>query len=159
MKKTNTSAVNVNWDYPDPFFINVCAQTADIDSYNHVNNSVYVRWLDDCARQHSLAVGVDADDAGKLGYGMAVRDSHITYLAAAYKGDQLLVANWVSKCDGRLRASRLFQLVRPSDGVTLVRAELNYICININTGRPSRMPPLFRESYSVNSAFREDPIT
>ena len=138
-----------SWDRPDPFVISVSAEENDIDSYQHVNNSVYVRWLDECAREHSRAVGIDTEDAAELGYGMAVRDSQITYLASAYQGEKILVGNWLTKCDYRLRASRQFQIVRESDGVTLARAELNYICIKIDSGKPSKMPQLFRDTYVV----------
>jgi acyl-CoA thioester hydrolase len=135
------------WDFSNPFIIEVTAEEADIDSYQHVNNSVYVRWFDECARDHSKAVGVDTDAADELGNGMAVRESKIQYLRSAYLGDKVLVANWIVNNDGRLRATRHFQLIRASDGVTLVRAELDYVCINIATGRPAKMPPLFKEKY------------
>lgn len=135
------------WDFPNPFIIEVAAEASDIDSYNHVNNSVYVRWFDECARQHSKAVGVDTDAARELGNGMAVRESNIQYLRSAYLGDKVQVANWIVENDGRLRATRHFQLIRVSDGVTLVRAKLDYVCINIATGKPSRMPKLFQEKY------------
>jgi len=138
-----------SWDHPDPFVISVSAREDDIDSYQHVNNSVYVRWFDECAREHSKAVGIDTEDAGELGFGMAVRDSRITYYAPAYQGEKILVGNWLTECDGRLRATRLFQIVRESDGVTLTRAELKYICIKIDSGKPSRMPELFRETYII----------
>ncbi len=135
------------WDYPNPFIIEVTAEETDIDSYNHVNNSVYVRWFDECARDHSKAVGVDTDAAAELGNGMAVRESNIQYLSSAYLGDKVLVANWIVKNDGRLRATRHFQLIRQSDGATLVRAKLDYVCIDIATGKPCRMPKLFQDKY------------
>ena len=87
-----------SWEHPDPFVISVSAEENDIDSYQHVNNSVYVRWFDECARDHSRAVGIDTEDAGELGYGMAVRDSQITYLASAYQGEKILVGNWQTWC-------------------------------------------------------------
>ncbi|MGH1372084.1 MAG: acyl-CoA thioesterase [Cellvibrionaceae bacterium] len=125
----------------------VTAEDSDIDSYQHVNNSVYVRWFDECAREHSKAVGVDIEIAAELGSGMAVRESKIQYLRSAYLGDRIQVANWIVKNDGRLRATRHFQLIRESDGVTLVRAILDYVCIDIASGKPSRMPKLFRDRY------------
>lgn len=134
-------------DYSHPIIIEVTAEEADLDSYNHVNNAVYVRWIDECAREHSKAVGVDTNTAAELGYGMAVRESNIQYLRSAYLGDKVLVANWIVKNDGRLRVTRHFQLIRESDSITLVRATLDYVCINIATGKPSRMPNLFRDKY------------
>ena len=136
------------WDYDNPFIIEVTAEASDIDSYQHVNNSVYVRWFDDCAREHSKAVGVDTGTATELGYGMAVRESHIEYLRAAYLGDKVQVANWVLANEGRLRATRQFQLIRVSDGATLVRAKLDYVCIDLKTGKAARMPKLFQEKYA-----------
>lgn len=141
----------LSWDFPKPFVISVYAQPCDIDGYEHVNNSVYVRWMDECAREHSKSIGIDPADAGKLGYGMAVTDSQITYHAAAYLGDEVLVGNWITKCDERVRATRTFQLICARDGLTLTRAELNYTCIKIQTGRACRMPPLFREKYVVTT--------
>ncbi len=146
---TNLNLMNDTWDYPDPFIISVSARKEDIDSYQHVNNSVYVRWFDECAREHSKAVGIDTEDASELGYGMAVRDSQITYHVAARQGERVLVGNWLTECDGRLRASRQFQIVRESDGVTLARAKLDYICIKIDSGKPSKMPELFRQTYII----------
>lgn len=135
------------WAQPSPFTIDVIVRSSDIDSYGHVNNSVYMRWLDDCARAHSLAVGIDCDKAPEFGYGMAVRHSDITYLAAAFDGEQLIVGNWISKTDDRLRISRQFEIFRRSDQVRLLVAELDYVCINIATGRPCRLPEVFRETY------------
>jgi acyl-CoA thioester hydrolase len=137
------------WDYPDPYLIRVVVGKTDIDSYQHANNSVYVRWFDECAREHSKAVGIDTEEASALGYGMAVRESHITYYASAYLADDLLIANWLVKNDGRLRATRHFQILRPSDGVTLARADLDYICINIASGKPTKMPEVFKEKYGT----------
>jgi acyl-CoA thioester hydrolase len=148
-KITSTSEL---WDYPEPFVISVTVLESDIDSYQHVNNSVYPRWADECARQHSKAAGVDTEDAEALGYGMAVRESRITYNSPAFLGEDILVANWLTLCDGRLRASRYFQVLRESDGVTLARASMDYICIRIETGKPCRMPKLFRESYAVKES-------
>jgi acyl-CoA thioester hydrolase len=143
--------IAAEWDYPDPFLIRVVVGNADIDSYQHANNSVYVRWFDECAREHSRAVGIDTEDAGTLGFGMAVRQSNITYYASAYLGEEILVANWLVKNDGRLRATRHFQILRPSDGATLAKADLDYICIKIASGKPAKMPDIFREKYGATT--------
>lgn len=153
MKNTNDlekgidSDVVFEWDFPDPFLLPVTVQKSDIDSYGHANNSVYVRWFDECARTHSKSVGVDTEQATTLGFGMAVKESTISYNASAYLGDRILVANWLTANDFRLRATRHFQIIRCADGLTLARADMHYVCINIATGRPSKMPALFKEKY------------
>jgi len=148
MDDTLSKAIE-SWVKPEPYIHRVIAVESDLDSYQHVNNSVYIRWMDDCARAHSLLVGIDCDEAVEFGYGMAVRQSHVTYLAPAYQDDEILVGAWVIHNDQKLRINREFQLIRASDQQTLIRAQLDYVCINIETGRPAKMPELFRQAYAV----------
>lgn len=140
-------AVDLNWDLPDPFTIPITPKADDIDNYGHVNNAVYVGWLDACAWQHSLHVGVSKDDCDRLCRGMVVRKTQIEYIRPCFEGDQLHVGNWVTYADGRLRASRRFQILRESDGATMLRALLHYVCIDLESGRPSRWPDEFRKNY------------
>ena len=42
---------------------------------------------------------------------------------------------------------RRFQLVRNSDGVTVLRGRWDLVCIEIGSGRPRRMPREFFEIY------------
>ena len=62
---------------------------------------------------------------------------------------------WMVANDGRLRAVRRFQVVRPDDDATLFRAEIEYACIDLATGRPRRMPEEFRRAYAVLPAVAE----
>jgi acyl-CoA thioester hydrolase len=73
--------------------------------------------------------------------------SVITYLRPAVMGDAILVATWLLPSDGRLRVRRRFQVRRAADGATLSRAQIEYACIELSTGRPARWPPEFRERY------------
>jgi len=134
------------WDREPAFFITTKVVETDIDSYQHVNNSVYVRWTDECARAHSASVGIDPADALEHGYGMVVRESQFTYYASAHLGDEILIGNWVTNV-GKLRATRQFQIIQAKQGLTLVRATIEYVCINLATERPTRMPPLFQKHY------------
>lgn len=139
-----------SWNHPDPYVIEVEVKNTDLDSYGHVNNAVYMRWMDECARDHSKADGIDCDEAQDYGFGMAVRESRIRYLSAAFEGEKILIGNWIGYNDGRLRINRVFQIIRPDDNMTLLSANLDYVCINIKTGRASKMPDLFREVYATN---------
>ena len=44
----------MSWDLPNPFIHQRVAHHAEIDGYGHVNNVVYVAWMDDCAWAHSI---------------------------------------------------------------------------------------------------------
>jgi acyl-CoA thioester hydrolase len=137
----------VNWDLPSPFIHERVAVHAEIDGYGHVNNAVYVVWLDDCAWAHSIHRGISPEMCRDLNRGMAVWRTQINYLKAALEGDEILVGTWPVYNDQRLRIDRRFQIRRKSDGETLLRALIHYVCIDLQTGRAKRMPPEFTKYY------------
>jgi acyl-CoA thioester hydrolase len=79
---------------------------------------------------------------------MAVVRHEIDYLASAYQEDELQLATWIVEWDQRLKMTRRFQLKRPSDGVTLLRAQTTFVCIELSSGKPKRMPGEFIEGYA-----------
>jgi acyl-CoA thioester hydrolase len=137
------------WDLPDPFTIDVTVAADDVDRLGHTNNAVYLRWCELCAWAHADAVGVGFERWHALDRAMAIRRSELDYLAPSYAGDVVRVANWIVLSDGRLRATRRFQLQRLRDGATLLRGELQFVCIEISTGKPKRTPPEFARAYVV----------
>lgn len=137
----------MNWDLPTPFTQSITVVSDDIDELGHANNAVYVRWLERCAWQHSNSLGLGLVEYRELDRAMAVVRHEIDYLASAYEGDELEMATWIISWDGKLRMTRHFQLCRKRDGVTLLRARTTFVCIELSTGRPKRMPEAFIEGY------------
>jgi acyl-CoA thioester hydrolase len=137
----------VHFDHPRPHVIGLVVAPADIDAYGHVNNAVYLTWLDRAAWSHSAALGVPLERCLALRRGMAALRTEIDYLRAAERGDTVQVATWIARSDGRLRSERRFQIVRPADGRTLARAVTEYVCINLDSRRAARMPELFARAY------------
>ena len=148
------------WDLPSPFIHRVSAQAADIDAYGHVNNSVYLRWLDQAAWAHSSALGVSPAVCVAARRGMVVSRSQLHFLASTFINDALEVGTWLVFEDARLRADRRFQIVRPADGRTLLRGLIHYVCMDLDSGRPKRMPRDFVDRYrplpEVVAALSED---
>lgn len=136
-----------DFDLPHPYFFNVDVNDNDIDAYNHVNNAVYVTWCDRTAWSHSTALGLPLSRCLELDRGMAVLRTVISYLRPAVRGDSISIATWLLPSDRKLCTRRRFQFVRPSDGATLIRAEIEYVCIELSTGKPSRWPPEFKRHY------------
>ncbi len=137
----------VDWDLPAAHIAQVAVAAADIDAYDHVNNAVYMTWFDRAAWEHSAALGLPIQNCLQLDRGMAVLRSVIAYLRPAVLGDSIRVATWLLPANGRLRVRRRFQVGRETDGATLARAEIEYACIELSSGRPVRWPPEFRERY------------
>lgn len=137
----------MNWDFDNPHTYDITVQADDIDELGHANNAIYVRWLERCAWQHSMSLGLGLDEYRELDRAMAIVHHQIDYLAAGYEGDELTMATWIVHWDRKLRMTRHFQLCRKSDGATLLRARTTFACIELSTGRPKRMPPIFIENY------------
>jgi len=131
------------WDFPNPHVVTVEVVAADIDAYDHVNNSVYLSWFDRVAWSHSASLGIPLEECVRIRRGMAAHRTEIDYQRAAVLGDRVVVGTWIANTDGRLRVERRFQVKRVPDGETLARARTDYVCINLDTGRAARMPEVF----------------
>jgi acyl-CoA thioester hydrolase len=147
------------WDHPNPFTLPVSPQAADIDGLNHTNNAVYVQWCEKVAWAHSEALGLGLADYHRLDRAMAIRRGAYDYLLPSGAGDALTLGTWLftgspgrerpvtGSGDGKLSMERHFQLLRSSDGATLMRGRWQLVCIELGSGRPRRMPPEFCTAY------------
>ncbi len=140
------------WDAPAPHLLRIAVAAADIDAYEHVNNAVYLSWLDRVAWSHSAALGVPLEECVRMRRGMAAHRTEIDYLRAVVLGDEVQVATWIVATDHRLRVERHFQIRRLPDGLTVARARIAYVCINLQTGRAARMPERFVSAYVVTGS-------
>lgn len=140
------------WDFPHPFTVSVRSNAGDIDGLNHTNNAVYVQWCAAASWGHSEALGLGVVECQRLDRGMAVHRAEYDYLRPALLGDELTLGTWLFSRGGQVRLERRLQLVRRHDQVTLLRARWDLVCIQISTGRPSRMPVEFMQSYLVDPA-------
>ena len=137
----------MKWDMATPFVIDLKVGSDDIDGLGHANNAVYVTWLERCAWRHSQRLGLDLSEYRRLDRAMAVLRHEIDYLASAYEDDDLQLATWIVDWDQKLKMTRQFQLVRPRDGLTMLRARTTFVCIELSSGKPKRMPAEFIEGY------------
>ncbi|MGH8308786.1 MAG: acyl-CoA thioesterase [Steroidobacteraceae bacterium] len=135
------------WELPHPHVVTLDVQPGDIDVYEHVNNAVYLIWLDRAAWAHSSALGVSPEKCAEIRRGMAAHRIEIDYARAAVLGDRVAVGTWIVASDGRLRVTRRFQVRHERAGDTLARARTEYVCVDLDTGRATRMPELFTRCY------------
>lgn len=135
------------WDNPDPYTYETQVNASDVDGLDHTNNTVYVKWCERVAWAHSVALGLDLDVYRQLDRAMAITHSEYHYLQASREGDELIAATWIVEWDGKLTMRRHFQIVRVSDQVTVLRASVRFVCIEISSGKPRRLPAEFIAGY------------
>ena len=119
----------------------------EIDEYDHVNNTVYLQWLDRLAWAHSAKLGIPIEHCLAIRRGMAVRHTRVDYLEAARLDDILVLATWIIASDDRLRCTRRFEILRVADGKRVLEAEIDFFSLNLDTGKPCRFPAEFTERY------------
>ena len=117
----------------------------DIDQQNHVNNTVYLRWVQDVATAHWRAV---ANPKGQEAIGWVVLRHEIDYKAPATLGDEVVLRTWVGKAT-RLTFERFTEIRRHRDGHLLSEARTLWCPIDALTGRPVRVSAEVRSQFSI----------
>ncbi|CAN5552428.1 thioesterase family protein [soil metagenome] len=119
--------------------------TADIDEMEHVNNTVYLRWVQDVATSHWRAV---ASEEAQAAFAWVVLRHEIDYKAPGSPGDELLLRTWVGEAT-RLTFERHTQILRAKDQQLLAQARTLWCPISIRTGRPTRVTQELRAQFST----------
>ena len=127
------------------FEIIVSVPPEDIDEQNHVNNTVYLRWVQEVATAHWRAVAT-ADAQENIGW--VVLRHEIDYKAPACVGDEVVLRTWVGKST-RLTFERFTEIRRSGDDQLLSNARTLWCPINAQTARPTRVPAEVCEQFSI----------
>lgn len=135
------------WVVASPHVITVVVGEEHQDEYRHTNNVAYLQWLEQVAWAHSCALGLDMAAYQRLGVGCVVRKHELEYLLPTHTGDRLRVGTWISANDGRLNTVREYQIVRESDGKTVLRGKTHFVTADLATGKARRMPAEFVDAY------------
>jgi acyl-CoA thioester hydrolase len=128
-----------------PFQMTVSVLAGDIDEQNHVNNTVYLRWVQDVAVAHWRAV---ASPEAQQAIGWVVLRHEIDYKAPATLGDEIVLRTWVGKAS-RLTFERFTEIHRKSRRQFLSQARTLWCPINMQTGRPMRVSAEVRAQFST----------
>ena len=117
----------------------------DIDEQNHVNNTVYLRWVQDVATAHWRAV---ASPKAQETIGWVVLRHEIDYKGPATLGDEVMLRTCVGKAT-RLTFERFTEIRRNRDGRLLSEARTLWCPIDAQTGRPIRVSAEVRSQFST----------
>ena len=118
---------------------------ADIDEMEHVNNTVYLRWVQEVAIAHWRAVASSEAQAAVV---WVVLRHEIDYKAPAFVDDQVRLRTWVGEAS-RLTFERHTEITRVPDGQLLAQARTLWCPISTKTGRPTRVTSELRAQFSA----------
>ncbi len=108
-----------------------------IDENGHVNNVVYVQWMQDIAVEHYSSIGgVEAQGPEST---WVVREHKIEYFLPAFDGEEIEIRTWVENIR-RVRSLRKYEFLRKSNNKLLVKGETDWVFVNVKTGMPQAVP-------------------
>jgi acyl-CoA thioester hydrolase len=117
-----------------------------VDANGHVNNVVYVQWMQDAAVNHYNSEGCrPVSDA--LGATWFIRKHTVEYKQPSFPGDRISVYTWLVKIT-TTSTQRRYAFVRTSDGALLVRGETMWVFVDAATGRPKSIPDEIRARFT-----------
>ena len=115
------------------FKTNYTVVTSNIDELNHVNNVVYLQWIQDIANLHWNKLKQGVDTAAYVG---VVIRHEIDYLNQALLGDTLLAKTWVGKTAG-LKSIRHVEFYK--NNKLLVKAQTTFCLLHAKSFKPMRI--------------------
>jgi acyl-CoA thioester hydrolase len=112
----------------------------DIDGLGHVNNVVYLRWMQEAAAAHW---STRASPELQTQVIWVVTRHEIDYKAPAFVGEQLVARTWVGEPAGATW-ERFIEIRRAGDDKLLARGRSVYAALDPATGRPRRVEASLR---------------
>ena len=132
----------------EPFELLLEVKAEDIDQLNHVNNVVYLKWVQEAAIAHWTVTA--PAEAQKTLFWVVVRHE-IDYKRPALLGDDIIARTWVGPATQRT-FERFTEILRASDRVLLARARTFWCPMSFRTGRATTVGD------DVRAAFSQDPV-
>jgi len=123
--------------HPFRFELHFAVRPEDIDRLGHVNNVVYIQWVQDVATAHWHAAA-RTDHLAEVLWVLARHE--IDYKVSAMPGDDIIARTWVGEPDG-IRYPRHVELIRAADGKLLARSLTLWCPVDATTLKLLRPPP------------------
>ena len=116
-----------------PFEITLTVNKAHIDELKHVNNVVYLQWVQDIANKHwnQLKEGYDTS-----AYIWLVLRHELDYLGQANLGDEILIKTWVGETSG-IKSIRHVEFYKNQKLIT--KAKTYWCLVDAITLKPKRI--------------------
>ena len=104
-----------------------------IDALNHVNNVVYVQWINDISGKHWQKITTKVLDEK---YFWVVIRHEIDYVNQALLGDKITIFTWVGESRG-VKSVRHVQIQKGDE--VIVKAQTTWCLIDSKTFKPTRI--------------------
>ena len=118
----------------------------DIDELGHVNNAVYLQYVEAVGRAHAEHFGLTLEAFRACGVVPVIRRHVVTYHRPAVLGDTLRVSTRVTQMGGP-KAERHNQVRHAGTDALLVDVVTQWVWLDPVSGRPKRVPRTVQEVF------------
>lgn len=116
-----------------------------IDAMGHVNNIVYVQWME-IGRVHLLnAVGMSVEEIAKAGFGPALVETSISYKKPLYLEDSVSGSIWISQL-GSASAVMSFEFCDEKGAIAATGSQKG-LFIDLTSKKPKRITSEQKEKF------------
>jgi acyl-CoA thioester hydrolase len=154
----NDQPIIARYKFPKPppppegvFTIRRHIEWQDIDMMQHLNNAAYLDYAMDAGVRLTSAYGWPMSYWMEEGIAFVARKNSIEYLSPAYLDDTLEISTWLYNVRPAT-LTRHFDLRRVRDQELLAQLQTLWVMMDLNTGRPMRIPSSMVEILAPNIA-------
>jgi acyl-CoA thioester hydrolase len=131
---------------PTTLSATVRVRTYELDSFGHVNNSVYLNYFEEARSEYLKQLGVSFDDFARVGVQLVIVESYVKYLSPARYGELLRIDGSVTE----FKAATLtlgYEIFCEGDGRAIASGWTRGAFLDPATNRPVRAPEPFRSAF------------
>jgi acyl-CoA thioester hydrolase len=128
------------------FQLDLTVNATHLDEMHHVNNVVYLTWVQDVSEGHWKALATP--EMRQNYYWVALRHE-LDYKGQGFLNDEILLKTHLIECGG-VRSKRAVQIIRKADNQLLMESVTTWILMSVLTNKPARIPPEMLAIFPVN---------
>jgi acyl-CoA thioester hydrolase len=133
----------------------VRVRTYELDSFGHVNNAVYLNYLEEARSEFLRQIGLSFHDLAGNGVHLVIVEAQVKYVSPARYGDEILI-------EGAFRnvkpasAEIVYALTEAASDRLVATAMTRGAFVDAATGRPTRAPAAFRDAFLANAGVADE---
>jgi acyl-CoA thioester hydrolase len=126
----------------------------ECDAYGHLNNAVYLRYMQEAAFNASAALGYTQERYAQMGRAWFARLTEIEYLLPVHYGDGVVVTTWVEDMH-RVRSWRSYELRHQDSGELVARGGTDWVYVDTASNKPASIPAEVAAAYHPQASSAE----
>jgi acyl-CoA thioester hydrolase len=115
----------------------------DLDELNHVNNVVYIDWVQDIAKNHWNSL---VSNEIKKKYYWVLLEHQIKYSSPAFLNDKIRLKTYIEKTEG-VKSNRVVEIYNLDTNKLLVNSITTWCLVNAKTNKPNRITAEIRQAF------------